>query len=603
MSGNKVSIVGSFEDHISGPIDKLRDKFDTLGKSKGAQSILMGVGVGAGVDAFDLLKGAVGGVGDVIRDSISAASDLNETVNKVDVVFGASAKAVNAWGDTTAASMGLSKQAAEEAAASIGNLLLSTGTAPAKIAPMSMSLVKLAGDLASFNNIDPTEALDKLKSGLVGQERPLRELGVAISAASVDTEAAALGFKKLNGTFTEGEKVQARYSLIFKQTATAQGDFARTSDGLANSQRILNAELDDAKAKLGQAAIGWDLMWTKAETGLLNYLGASSGPGETSGIEKSLQGLNAIFGTLGGPLRDVVDSRRRDFGDLGIQMGKFGKNTDDAVAPTFRLGKTLDDLGGRIHQGVPEFQAATGGLTKWTEEAYNAAIAADRAGPKVTDFFNRFDAAVGKGNIAQTKLSLMDDRKAISDIVKEMDKSKPGTAAYKKLQLELAVAQGQLAGDTEALRTEQAKLYLLKPDKSNQAALKKWFDSIGLQVNNLQGDAKDAYDALMRLLGVNVSQKQTLQNQKGGGGGSGKHPKAFAGGGWAGLSGPELAIVGEDEPELIIPKSKMRHGGDNGNPGVVVIPVPSHWSPGEQQKWARDAIKALAPEMRRMGLL
>lgn len=254
MSGNNVRIGVAVADNASSPIDRIRDKFQKLQK-QGASGIITGIAAGATVAALGEIQQAAGQVVDFVGHAIQEASNLNETINKSSVVFGQSAGDIKAWGEQAATSMGLSENAAIGAASTIGNLLLSTGTAPEKIAPMSKSIVQLASDLASFNNISTDDALAKLQSGLVGQERPLRELGVAISAASVDAEALALGFKKINGQFTEGEKVQARYSLIFKQTTTAQGDFARTSDQLANSQRIVSAEWDDAVAHLGQALI------------------------------------------------------------------------------------------------------------------------------------------------------------------------------------------------------------------------------------------------------------------------------------------------------------------------------------------------------------
>jgi hypothetical protein len=152
--------------------------------------------------------------------------------------------------------MGLTEQAALEAAATFGNLFTAMKLPVAKSAEMSDKLVQLASDLASFNNIDPTEALQKLQSGLTGQFRPLKELGVNIDQAAIKQEAFRLGLIKTTKTaLTPAIKAQAAYSLIFQQTKTAQGDFARTSGGLANQVRILKANFDDLLASLGTAAL------------------------------------------------------------------------------------------------------------------------------------------------------------------------------------------------------------------------------------------------------------------------------------------------------------------------------------------------------------
>ena len=97
------------------------------------------------------------------------------------------------------------------------------------------------------------DALEKLRSGLVGEAEPLRVLGVNINEATTKAKAFELGLVGANGVVSEAAKVQARYALILEQTVTAQGDFARTADGVANTQRTLTAEWENAQVVIGQA--------------------------------------------------------------------------------------------------------------------------------------------------------------------------------------------------------------------------------------------------------------------------------------------------------------------------------------------------------------
>lgn len=341
---NEVKVHSSLKDDATAGLVKLRGNFDSLGKGAASATFAGVVGAKAlGIGLGLLKEGAHAAVG-AIEGSIQSASDLNETIQKSSVVFGDSAGDIKKWGEGAATAFGMSENAAIGAAASIGNLLRSTGTAQEQVAPMSKAIVQLAADLASFNNIPMDEALAKLQSGLVGQERPLRELGVAISAASVDTEAANLGFKKLNGTFTEGEKVQARYSLIFKQTGTAQGDFARTSDQLANSQRIVNAEMEDASAKIGTQL-------TPAVTKVENFIATKFIPTAMNTID--------VLANLAGPVIGFVGDRFKDLDNfiatniinviklndaVGGIPGPWHKATD-AIA---YAGATTDDITGKM---------------------------------------------------------------------------------------------------------------------------------------------------------------------------------------------------------------------------------------------------------------
>jgi hypothetical protein len=220
-------------------------KMDKLGKhlrTTGDNLKTIGV-VGAGV--------AIAG----LAASVKEASDLNEQVNKTKVVFKDASTEVLAFSKTTAQGLGLAQSEALEAAGAFGNMFHTVGLADDKSADMSQTMVTLAADMASFNNEDPSEMLDRLRSGLSGEAEPLRRFGVLLSEARVKQEAVNMGLTNGKRALTEQEKVQARYSLILKDTAVQQGDFARTSDSLANVQRRLKASLRDTGAVIGTALL------------------------------------------------------------------------------------------------------------------------------------------------------------------------------------------------------------------------------------------------------------------------------------------------------------------------------------------------------------
>lgn len=183
--------------------------------------------------------------------SVGAASDLEESMNKANVVFGKNAAAIQAWSETSNKSLTMSRQQALEAVSTFGNLFDSMGVGETTTAEMSKSLVQLAADLASFNNIDPTEALDKLRSGVVGETEPLRALGVNLSAAAVEAYALERGLAATKDAITPAIKAQASYALILQQTTNAQGDLARTADGWANMNRQLAATVANISAEVG----------------------------------------------------------------------------------------------------------------------------------------------------------------------------------------------------------------------------------------------------------------------------------------------------------------------------------------------------------------
>ena len=183
--------------------------------------------------------------------AVKMASDLNESMSKVDVVFGASATKVQAWATTTATSMGVSRNEALSAAGTFGNLLTNMGFTTDASADMSMQIVQLAADLGSFNNVPTDVALEAIRSGLIGETEPLRQFGVKLSQAAIEAEAMRLGLWNGTGELSNNAKAQASLSLIMAQTTAAQGDFTRTSEGAANQSKILRAQVMDTGAQLG----------------------------------------------------------------------------------------------------------------------------------------------------------------------------------------------------------------------------------------------------------------------------------------------------------------------------------------------------------------
>jgi len=203
------------------------------------------------------------------KDSIMAASNMAESLSKVRVVFGEGSAEVEKFGKNAAVNLGISNQAALEAAGTYGNLFQAFGLGQGEAQKMSTSLVQLASDMASFNNTSIDQAITALRSGLSGETEPLKRFGVALQDARLKEEAFSMGLiKSTKEALTPAAKAQAAYALIMKDTALAQGDYARTADGTANTMKTLQAKFQDAKVALGDAL----MPAFKGLLGILNLL-------------------------------------------------------------------------------------------------------------------------------------------------------------------------------------------------------------------------------------------------------------------------------------------------------------------------------------------
>jgi hypothetical protein len=189
-------------------------------------------------------------------EAVKAASDLEETVAKVGQIFGDSGAEVEKFAQTAAVSLGQSKQQALDASATFAIFGKAAGLAGSDLVDFSTDFTVLASDLASFNNTSPEQAIQAIGSALRGEAEPLRSYGVLLNDATLKQAALELGIiSTTKEALTPQQKVLAAQKVIYEQTADAQGDFERTSDGLANQSKILKARLEDISTEIGTALL------------------------------------------------------------------------------------------------------------------------------------------------------------------------------------------------------------------------------------------------------------------------------------------------------------------------------------------------------------
>lgn len=304
--------VGEAVVELRADVDRLRRDLTNAGDTAGQGfagrfgKALAGLGAlagGAAVTGF--LKDAVGG-----------ASDLNETISKTQVVFGPAADAVLRFSSQGAAALGQTQQQALDAASTFGVFGKSAGLTGRDLSGFSTEMTGLATDLASFHNTSPEEAIDALGAALRGESEPMRRYGVLLDDASLRQEAMRQGLiKTTSQALTPQQKVLAAHALIMKQTSLAQGDFQRTSGGLANQSRILGATFVDLRTKLGAQLLPIVLTVTKAIASFLGGIQDGTGAGGrfaevASRIGDAVRGFVADFksGTgAAGDFRRIIE--------------------------------------------------------------------------------------------------------------------------------------------------------------------------------------------------------------------------------------------------------------------------------------------------------
>jgi phage-related protein/predicted nucleic acid-binding Zn-ribbon protein len=273
------------------------------------------------------------GLAGALASTIGPASDLAETANKINTVFGSAAGSINAFAASAARDLGQSKQSALDAAATFGVFGKAAGLTDTQLGGFSTRLVGLSSDLASFYNTSPEEAIEAIGAALRGEAEPIRKYGVLMDDATLKQAAFEAGLiRSTKQALTPAQKTMAAYNLIMTQTKDAQGDFGKTSDGLANQQRILAATLENVRAKLGEGLL-------PLITVLMGRLTAGLG---SDAVQKAVDGISKAIGSLAESLKALF-SGNQDMATAGFltmvyELGMaFGLSGEAAAG----LGSTI----------------------------------------------------------------------------------------------------------------------------------------------------------------------------------------------------------------------------------------------------------------------
>ena len=240
-------------------------------KAKGLGSTFASVGkIAGGFLAANVIAAGAQKVVGFIGESISAASDLEQSIGGVNSVFGDSAQSIFDWGQTAAKAAGLSKQQFNSLAAPLGAMLKNAGVE--NFSQEVIKLTQLGADLAATFGGSVEEAMTAVTAAFRGETDPIERYGVSMNAARVEAEALAMTGKKLASELTDQEKAMARLSLITQQTADAQGQFARETDTAAGKAAISAAKWENLQATLGEKMLPIQVKLTEAKIKLADVL-------------------------------------------------------------------------------------------------------------------------------------------------------------------------------------------------------------------------------------------------------------------------------------------------------------------------------------------
>ena len=303
------------------------------GISKGAER-----SVGSAFSGLGKMIGVALGTAAIVsftKSCLDLGSDLAEVQNVVDVTFGSMSKQVNEFASSAIETFGLSETVAKKMMGTYGAMSKSFGFSTSQAYDMSKAITGLTADVASFYNLNTDEAYTKMKSIWTGETESLKELGVVMTQTALDQYALNNGFGKTTAKMTEQEKVMLRYQFVQSQLASANGDFARTSDGWANQIRVLTLRYEGLKATLGQ--------------GFINLF---------TPIVKSINVLLAKLSTLANmfvKVTELITGKKSQGAATSInEVAAAGTGLDTATDSANGLGSAISDAGKSAKKAAKE---------------------------------------------------------------------------------------------------------------------------------------------------------------------------------------------------------------------------------------------------------
>lgn len=187
-----------------------------------------------------------------LKEAVDISSQLTEVQNVVDTTFGKYSDLVESLADVSISEFGMSKLTVKQISSRFQAMGTAMGISQKEMANYSIELTKLAGDMASFYDVEQTEVAQALQSGIMaGQTRPLRQYGLDLTEATLKAWALKQGIDADIDSMTQQEKTMLRYNYVMANTSAAQGDFAKTSTSWANSVRQLSQNFQQFGATIG----------------------------------------------------------------------------------------------------------------------------------------------------------------------------------------------------------------------------------------------------------------------------------------------------------------------------------------------------------------
>lgn len=315
---------GGFKNGLNDMNAAASKSFDAAGSAISQQSLTLATTVGSALGNMigGIASNAFSNIVSFVGQSIETASSLQEVRNVVDTTFEDGSGKVNQFAKDAKDAYGLGELSAKKYASTIGAMFKSMGMGSEDTLDMSLAMTGLTADMASFYNLDFDTAFEKIRAGISGETEPLKQLGINMSVANLEAFALSEGITQSYDSMTQAKQATLRYNYLMSVTADAQGDFARTSEGYANQQRILATSQEELSAAVGEIFLPVAIEATKAMNELVG------------GAVEAVTWIGSVLNPPKSDLANQIDSATQAVDSYSASIKGTGKDLETSLAQT-----------------------------------------------------------------------------------------------------------------------------------------------------------------------------------------------------------------------------------------------------------------------------
>ncbi len=323
-------------------------------------------GMGSKISKFGKMFTAVFAtkeIADFGSKCLNAASDVEEMENKFAVVFDGMIDDVDAWASKFSDSIGRNKNEIKTYLADNQNMFVGMGMTREAGAEMSEQLVSLALDLASFNNLNEADAVEKMSKAIMGETESAKSLGAVLNDNTRALAMEALGMQGKFANLTEAQKMEGNYQAILMQSTDAVGDAERSANSYANQIRSVKAKMEEFVQTLGS-------YFLPMATKVITFFGKM-----VDGAIDFVNGIAEKWTTIGVP---IIDNIKNNFSEMGITTQSIMEVVKTVFQGAWEFIKTYwSSIGQPIFDLIVQ-------VIGWVKDAFAQHM------PQITAFFSGF---------------------------------------------------------------------------------------------------------------------------------------------------------------------------------------------------------------------